>query len=68
MPSDARALSLNLTVTQPTAAGDLRLYPGDVPVAPPTSAINFQAGQTRSNNAILELPVNPADGLVVTLD
>ncbi len=68
VPTDARALALNLTVTQPTASGDLRLYPGDAPVVPTASAINFQAGQTRSNNAILLLPLTVANGLNVKSD
>lgn len=54
IPLSARAVSVNLTVTQPTALGHLTIFPGGG--APPnTSAINFQAGQTRSNNATLAL-------------
>jgi hypothetical protein len=53
VPADARAVSLNLTVTQPLAGGDLRMFPGDQTVAPITSAINFATGQTLANNMIL---------------
>jgi uncharacterized repeat protein (TIGR01451 family) len=60
IPSGAAALSVNLTVTSPTAAGNLRLYPADVAV-PLVSNINFSAGQTRANNAIVAAS---ADGTV----
>jgi hypothetical protein len=54
LPVTARALAANITVTQPTARGYLSLYPSDS-AAPPTSSLNFSPGQTRSNNAILQL-------------
>jgi hypothetical protein len=49
IPSTARAVLLNLTVTQPSATGSLRLYAGGTPL-PLASAINYRAGQTRANN------------------
>jgi hypothetical protein len=54
IPSTARALSVNLTVTQPTAQGNLRLYPAGTPL-PVASSVNYVAGQTRANNAIVPL-------------
>jgi hypothetical protein len=54
IPATARALSVNVTVVQPSANGDLRIFPSDVSV-PLTSTINFEAGQTRANNAIVGL-------------
>ncbi|MFY9822556.1 MAG: SBBP repeat-containing protein [Thermoanaerobaculia bacterium] len=52
VPATAKTLSVNLTVTQPTALGYLSLLPGDDKlVLPGTSAINFAAGRTRANNA-----------------
>ncbi len=45
---------MNLTVTQPTAQGNLRLYPAGTPL-PLVSSINYVAGQTRANNAIASL-------------
>jgi N-acetylneuraminic acid mutarotase len=54
IPDGALALSLNLAVTQTTAAGNVRLYPTGDPL-PTASSINFSAGQTRSNNAIVRL-------------
>jgi photosystem II stability/assembly factor-like uncharacterized protein len=54
IPTSAKAISVNLTVTGATAAGNLALYPGGA--SPPSaSAINYGAGQTRANNAILAL-------------
>ena len=54
IPATAKAVSLNVTVTQPAAPGFVVLYPGGSP-APTVSAINFRAGQTRANNAIVPL-------------
>ena len=54
IPADAKAVSLNLAVTGPTVAGNLRLHPGGTAV-PLVSSINFTAGQTRSNNAVVPL-------------
>ncbi|HXK11047.1 MAG TPA: SBBP repeat-containing protein [Vicinamibacteria bacterium] len=53
IPSSATALSVNLTVVQPQTMGYLTLFPGDVATAPLASSINFVAGVTRANNAIL---------------
>jgi hypothetical protein len=54
VPADAKAVSLNVTVTQPTAAGNLRVYAAGSP-APVISSLNYSAGQTRANNAISPL-------------
>ena len=54
IPADAKAISLNIAVTGPTNAGNLRLHPGGTAV-PLVSSINFKAGQTRSNNAVVPL-------------
>lgn len=54
IPLTAKTLSVNVTVTGPTAAGELRLYPGNgLPVS--TSTISFAAGRTLANNAHLLL-------------
>jgi hypothetical protein len=54
VPLTARAVSLNLTVTAATSVGHLRLFPagGAEPLA---SALNYAAGLTRANNAIVGL-------------
>lgn len=64
IPPTAKAVSLNVTVTQPTEAGDLRLYPAGL-AAPLVSSINWVAGQTRANNAVAVL--SPT-GLAVLCD
>jgi outer membrane protein assembly factor BamB len=58
IPASARAVAVNLTVTGPTAAGDLRFY-SEGPL-PPTSTINYRAGQTRANNAVVSLSAGGA--------
>lgn len=65
IPSTARAVSVNVTVTEPTGPGDLRLYaPGSG--TPLVSTINYSSGQTRANNAIAALGV--AGDLTVQCD
>jgi uncharacterized repeat protein (TIGR01451 family) len=54
IPSTAKALSINATVTQPTAQGHIRLFPAGGS-APTVSSLNYVAGQTRANNAIVSL-------------
>ena len=54
VPASARALVVNVTVTQASASGHLTAYPGAATL-PPTSTINYSAGQTRANNAILPI-------------
>jgi len=57
IPAIARAIAANVTSVGPTDAGFLKLYPGDGTV-PPTSALNFAAGQTRANNGVFPLAGN----------
>ncbi len=54
IPASARAVSVNLTVTQPTSAGELQLYPADVD-RPDASAISYAAGTTRGSGSIAGL-------------
>lgn len=56
IPDSARAVAVNATVVNPTSLGYATLYPGDLS-APATSTINFVAGKTRANHAILELSI-----------
>jgi hypothetical protein len=65
IPSDAKSAFLNVTVTQASAPGDLRLYPGGTPV-PLASAINYRAGETRANNAAT--PLGSSGSLAVRCD
>jgi subtilisin family serine protease len=54
VPATAKALSVNVTVTEPAAQGNVRVFPAGVAV-PLVSTINFVAGQTRANNAVVPL-------------
>jgi hypothetical protein len=56
LPATAKALSLNLTVVSPTGAGFLSFSPNCQP--PLASTLNFSAGQTRTNNAVLPIDAN----------
>jgi hypothetical protein len=57
VPTTARAVSLNVAVTQPTSAGNIRLFPAGSAV-PVVSMLNYSAGQTRANNAVVGLSDN----------
>lgn len=52
IPADTTALALTVTVTQPSAAGFATVWPGDV-ARPSTSTVNYAAGETRANGAII---------------
>lgn len=54
IPATARAISVNMTATEGSAAGHLTVFPGGTP-QPLVSSVNYRAGQTRANNAILQL-------------
>jgi len=55
VPATARAVVLNVTVTNATADGHLR-FSSEAPLCrAATSTINFAAGQTRANHAIVTL-------------
>lgn len=62
IPPDARAVSVNVTVTGASGPGHLVILPAGGALTE-ASTINFRAGQTRANNAILTL--GPAGGIVV---
>jgi hypothetical protein len=54
VPSSARSLSLNITVTGPTAPGDLKFFAAGTSV-PVSTTMDYSANQTRGNNAIPSL-------------
>jgi uncharacterized repeat protein (TIGR01451 family) len=65
IPTDATAVTYNISVTQGTTGGDLRLYQAGI--TPPLAAsINYGTGQTRSNNGIV--PLGAAGDFVVKSD
>ncbi|MFN2384918.1 MAG: hypothetical protein ABR576_01290 [Thermoanaerobaculia bacterium] len=58
LPATALAIAVNLTVVEPTVPGHLTLYSADLFFPPLVSTINYRAGQTRANNAIVPLGGN----------
>jgi hypothetical protein len=60
IPSTARALSVNVTATQPSVLGDIWLFAAGE-TGPTVSTLYYEAGQTRANNAIVSL--NPSGEL-----
>jgi hypothetical protein len=54
VPFDAKALSVNITATESTGNGHLRLHAGRTAV-PTASSLNYMSGLTRANNAIVPL-------------
>jgi hypothetical protein len=64
IPVGARAIAVNMAVTESTAPGNLILFPGGASV-PAVSAINYGAGRTRANNGIVPLSVGGTIGVFV---
>jgi plastocyanin len=62
IPMSARAVAYNVTVTQPSALGHVTLHPAGGAV-PATSTLNYRAGQTRADNAIVQLGSGGALGV-----
>jgi hypothetical protein len=62
IPSTARSVSANVTVTQATAGGDLRLYAAGG-MLPPATSINYRAGQNRANNTTILLGAGGASAV-----
>jgi hypothetical protein len=54
VPTDAKAVSINLTATGASGNGNLRIYAPGSP-APTASTLNYTAGVTRANNAVAPL-------------
>jgi len=65
IPTTAQAVAFNFTITQPTALGDLRVVPGGGSL-PLVSSMNWRPGQTRANNAIVQL--GPSSDVTVHVD
>jgi Tol biopolymer transport system component len=65
IPPTARALAVNVTVTQATAPGYLLVYPGDTG-APDSGTLEFDAGRTRANHAIVTLALDGSARLGLT--
>ncbi len=67
IPTSAKSISVNLTVTQAAAAGSLTAYAGNgIPNG--TSSVSFAAGMTRANNAVICLATDGAGSIGVEND
>jgi hypothetical protein len=67
VPAGAKAVTVNVTITQPTQAGDLRMYPSDVP-QPNVSTLNYNAGEPAlANGAIVPLAAAATNDLSIVL-
>jgi hypothetical protein len=66
VPATAKSVVINVTVTLSNMAGSLTLFPGGDGL-PPTSTINFAAGQTRANNAVMPLSFDGRGNLTVAV-
>lgn len=59
IPNTAKAVSVNVTVVNPTAPGFLSIFPGNaIPLG--TSSLSFTAGRVRANGAVLRLATDGA--------
>ena len=65
IPSTATAVAVNVTVVDETDYGNLRFYPAGSAL-PGSSTINFAAGKTRANNAVI--PLGSAGQIAVQCD
>jgi hypothetical protein len=65
IPSTATAVAVNVTVVDETDYGNLRIYPAGSAL-PGSSTVNFAAGKTRANNAVI--PLGSAGQIAVQCD
>jgi hypothetical protein len=66
LPGTARALALNVTVTNATAAGHVAVATAPWPAS--TSTLNFRPGQTRANSAVVALDARGSLAATATLE
>jgi hypothetical protein len=67
VPVGARAVTLNVTITQPNVAGDVRMYPSNVAL-PLVSTLNYNAGEPAlANGAIVPLAQTTGPDLAIVL-
>lgn len=52
IPDDAVAVAMNVTIVNPTAPSNLRIYPGDLTEVPLASNLNWVAGQAPTPNKV----------------
>lgn len=52
IPTDAVAVAMNVTITNPTERSNLRIFPADLPAVPTVSSLNWLAGQSPTPNKV----------------
>jgi hypothetical protein len=65
VPANARAIAANVTVVSSSLPSYITLFPGNYPL-PATSTINFRAGRTLANSAVLPLATDGAGTIAIT--
>jgi hypothetical protein len=55
IPAGAKSVVFNIAAVSPAANGALVVYPGNGSAPPNTSTLNYRAGATRANNAVIRL-------------
>src|SRR5689334_5881890 len=55
VPGDAKSVSLNVTVDEGTASGELFVYRGDAPTTPAVGGMPFPANKARARTEVVEL-------------
>jgi hypothetical protein len=63
VPADAVAVAANVAVTGSSVAGTVRIGPAGT--TPSLDTISFRAGDTRANNAVLDLFGTPTGSVTV---
>jgi hypothetical protein len=67
VPQSATSVTVNLAVTQPTSLGFVRLFASGPLPSSPFFSLNYSAGQTRGNNAMVQLSASgQVDALATT--
>ena len=66
IPPDATGVSLNVTITQPTAASNLRIFPAGLPL-PNASNLNWTAGQGDTPNKV-DVQLSPTGAIDIYND
>ncbi len=65
VPAGATAVSLNITVTNATAGGDMEIGRGDATLPDPaTTRLSFQPNKTRANNGLVQIATDGVGGVV----
>lgn len=52
IPDGAAAVAMNVTIANPTAQSNLRVYPGDVETVPTVASLNWLPGQSPTPNKV----------------